>query len=140
MNTTLTKSQLDDLMKLRFAGNGPYFFDPSVIGTDGRAIAPTGSAPFSGQVFFTPPAGSLGSLQRRLFSGPWDTGFDFSLAKSTKIFERQSIVLRMDAANFFNHPAFRIADQTVTSSSFGSVTQTAFTSRRVIQFTARYNF
>ncbi|MGH8245163.1 MAG: hypothetical protein ACREUU_01880, partial [Gammaproteobacteria bacterium] len=50
--TTLTKAQLDDLFKFRQTGNGPYFGATSVIGPDGRAVAPDGSAPFPGQVFY----------------------------------------------------------------------------------------
>lgn len=139
VNSSLNKDQLESLMGLRFTGNGPVFFAPSVTGSDGRAVAPTGQAAFNGQVFFTPAAGTIGSLQRRAFSGPWDWVLDFGASKTTKITERQSIVLRMDSTNFFNHPSFVIGDQNVTSATFGQITSTEY-GRRVFQFTLQYKF
>jgi hypothetical protein len=50
-----------------------------------------------------PAAGTIGTLGRRIFDGPWDTSFDLSLLKRTRIIERHSIDLRMDVSNFFNH-------------------------------------
>ena len=138
VNTSLTGSQLQDVMKFRMSGNGPYMVAASAVGSDGRA-AVAGAAPFSGQVFTIPGAGTIGSLQQRLFTGPWDTNFDFGISKITNINERQQIVLRMDSTNFLNHPAFSIGDQTVTSTTFGKITGT-FNSRRAIQFTLTYRF
>jgi hypothetical protein len=57
-------------LKFRMTGIGPYFVAASAIGPDGRAVAPDGSAPFQGQVFFHPGPGTVGALQRRMFSGP----------------------------------------------------------------------
>jgi hypothetical protein len=45
----------------------------------------------------------------------------------------------MDVSNFFNHPAFQIGDQTVTSTTFGKITGT-FTGARVFQFSLHYRF
>jgi hypothetical protein len=120
-------------------GAGPYFVGSSALGPDGRAVAGDGLAPFSGQVFFQPAAGSLGGLQRNYFSGPkvWD--LDFHLAKITKITESQSIELRAEAANVFNHPTWSVGDQTVTSTTFGKITGTFF-GRRVIEFALYYRF
>jgi hypothetical protein len=61
------------------------------------------------------------------------------IEKNTKINERHSIQLRMDASNFLNHPSFTIGDQTVTSTTFGKITST-FANRRHIQFTLSYRF
>ena len=94
---------------------------------------------FNGQVFFMPAAGTIGTLGRRIFDGPWDTTFDLSLLKRTKITERNSIEMRMDVANFFNHPSFTIGDQTVTSTTFGKITST-FAGARVFQFALQYRF
>jgi hypothetical protein len=139
VDTTVTQSQLNNLFQLRFAGNGPYFFNSSAIGADGRAIQAAGSAPFTGQVFFTPAAGTVGSLGRRVMSGPWDWTLDFGALKTTKITERQSFVLRFDSTNFFNHPSWSIGDQLVTSTTFGQIT-TQQNGRRVFQITAQYRF
>ena len=76
---------------------------------------------------------------QRLVSGPWDTGFDFGASKETMITERQSITLRMDSTNILNHPAFTVADQIVTSTTFGQVGTSIF-GRRVFQFTLQYRF
>jgi len=127
----VTRDQLDQLTGLRFAGNGPYVFAASAISTDNRASTAT----------FTPPtAGTIGSLQRRSFSGPWFTNADFGMQKITRITERQSLILRMDSTNIFNHPAFsNPGDQFATSPSFGQITSQQ-NGRRVFQFTAQYKF
>jgi hypothetical protein len=138
VNTSMNLSQLQGVMQFQMTGNGPYMVIPSAVGADGRA-AVAGAAPFSGQVFTIPAAGTIGSLQQRIFTGPWDTNFDFGVSKTTKIKERHQIELRMDSTNFVNHPAFQIGDQTVTSTTFGKIT-TTFNARRQIQFTMTYRF
>lgn len=137
--SNLTKSQLDDLLKLRFTGTGPFFLAASAIGTDGRGVAADGASPFNGQIFFQPGPGELGSLQRRMFSGPWDFNMDFSVMKSTQITERQRVDLKFDFSNVFNHPTFIFGDQNLTSTNFGKVTGTFF-GRRLIQISAYYRF
>jgi len=102
--TSLTKAQLDDLFQFRMTADGPFFINASAIGQDGRAVAPDGAAPFTGQVFFNPDAGSIGGLQRRMFSGPWTFNLDAGLIKHTQLTERQSIEFRAEATNVFNHP------------------------------------
>ncbi|HEU0172738.1 MAG TPA: TonB-dependent receptor [Blastocatellia bacterium] len=139
VNTNLAGSQLSDLFQFRMTDTGPYYIAASAIGTDGRGVAADGSAPFNGQVFFQPAAGTVGSLQRRQFSAPWVFGMDFAVSKTTKITERHQLVFRMDASNIFNHPAWSFGDQTVTSSQFGQITNTFF-GRRVLQFSLYYRF
>jgi hypothetical protein len=139
VNTNLTLDQLRDVLSFQMTGNGPYMVQSSALGTDKRAVAPDGSAPFSGQAFSMPAAGTIGTLGRRIFDGPWDSTFDFGLVKETRITEQHSIQIRMDARNFFNHPAFVIGDQTVTSTTFGKITST-YTGPRVLQFALYYRF
>ena len=139
VNTGLNLGQLQTDMQFRMTGNGPYMVAASAVGADGRAAVAGALTPFSGQIFTIPAAGTIGSLQQRVFTGPWDTNFDFGLSKSTRIKERHEILLRMDSTNIFNHPAFSIGDQTVTSTTFGKITST-FNSRRAIQFTLQYRF
>ena len=138
VNAAMNLGQLNSLMSFRMTGNGPYMVAASAVGTDGRA-AVAGSAPFAGQVFTYPGAGTIGTLGQRIFTGPWDTNFDFGLSKATKITERHEILLRMDSTNFLNHPAFSIGDQTASSTTFGKITST-FNARRQIQFTLQYRF
>jgi len=138
VNTTDTLAQLQQIMQFRMTGAGPYQVAASALNANGQA-AVAGSAPFSGQVFTIPAAGTIGQLQKRIFTGPWDTTFDFGVFKTTKITERQSIVLRVDSTNFFNHPAFTIGDQTVTSAKFGNISSVYANARR-FQFTLTYQF
>jgi len=138
-NSSLTNAQLFDGFKVRITPNGPYYATASWIGGDGRAVAADGSTAFNGQVFFQPGAGTLGQLQRRMFSAPWVFNMDFALSKTTKITERQQVVFRMDAANIFNHPTWSFGDQTLTSTNFGRITGTFF-GRRVLQFSLHYRF
>jgi hypothetical protein len=139
VNTLLNKGQLDQIFQFRMTGTGPFFVPDSVKGSDGRAVAPDGAAPFAGEAFFQPAAGALGTLQRNYFSGPWVWNLDFKISKGTRITERQSIELRMETFNAFNHPTFSVADQTVTSTNFGKITGT-FYGRRVVQFALYYRF
>jgi hypothetical protein len=139
----LTMDQLRNVMSFRMTDNGPYMASAAALGSDGRAVAADGAAPFSGQAFFMPGPGQIGSLGRRIFDGPWDTTFDFALLKRTRITERNTLDLRMEASNLFNHPAFLIGDQTVTSTTFGKITS-LFTGSgqgyRVFQFAMQYRF
>ncbi len=135
----ISKSQLDDLLRLRITGAGPFFVAASAIGPDGRAVAPDGAPPFGGQVFFHPAPGQLGTLQRRMFSGPWAFNLDFGIQKNTKITERHSLEIRMESTNIFNHPTWFVGDQSVDSTTFGRITSTFF-GRRLIQFGAYYRF
>ena len=138
-NTTLNKSQLDDLFGVVMTGNGPFFVPQSIKGSDGRAVAADGAAPFTGQVFSQPGAGQIGALQRNYFSGPWVFDMDASLSKTTKIHERHTLEFRMDSTNIFNHPTWFIGNQTITSTNFGKITGTFF-GRRLVQFGLKYSF
>lgn len=138
-DTRLDKTQLDSLLRFRMTGDGPFFVPAEVIGEDGRAVAPDGSAPFQGQVFFNPGPGSIGSLQRRMFSGPWTFEFDAGLRKVTKLTERQFLEFRAETTNVFNHPTFIVGDQVLDSVNFGRITST-YSSPRIIQFGVYYRF
>ncbi|HKX31182.1 MAG TPA: hypothetical protein VJ302_26065, partial [Blastocatellia bacterium] len=129
-NSNLSGSQLNDLFQVRMTPSGPYFLDASAIATDGRA---------SDRIYYQPVAGTVGSLQRRQFSGPWVFGMDFAVSKNTKITERQSIEFRMDASNILNHPTWGFGDQTITSTNFGKINST-FYGRRLLQFGLFYRF
>jgi hypothetical protein len=137
-NTALNISQLRDTLSFHMTGNGPYMGSTAILNSNGQA-AVAGAAPFSGQVFTFPTAGTIGTLQKRILDGPWDTNFDFGISKDTKIAERHLITIRMDATNFLNHPAFIIGDQSIASSTFGKITST-FNARRQIQFGIFYKF
>jgi hypothetical protein len=87
-------------------GDNIYFISPSVINSDGRGTNQPGTAAFNGQVFFNPDAGTVGNLQRRYFSGPWNFAFDMSAIKTVRFGERHRVDLHFDFFNVFNHPTF----------------------------------
>lgn len=139
-STSLTKDQLDPLLQFYKDGNGVWFFPQANKNpADGRAVAPDGAAAFTGQVFFQPGAGTLGQLQRNMFSGPWVWNLDFHMAKVTNISERVTAELRMDAQNIFNHSTWSIGDMTLTSTTFGKVTSN-FYMQRALQFALYLRF
>jgi hypothetical protein len=137
--SNLNKGQLDEIIGFRQTGNGPYFIAASAIGPDTRGVAGDGLAPFQGQAFFNPGAGSIGALQRRMFSGPafWNT--DFSILKRVNFLEKQYVEVRADFFNLTNHPSFYIGDQAVNGTNFGRITSTASGSR-IVQFGLYYRF
>jgi hypothetical protein len=144
VDTTDTLSELNSLTGVFMTGNGPYYISPSAISANGTGAAPDGSAPFTGQVFFNPAAGTVGSLQRRILSGPWFNNYDMAIRKSIKITERQQIDLRADFYNFFNHPSFFVGDQNINAVNFGKITQQFYAADgvgpRVVQFGLYYRF
>ena len=149
-STSLNKDQLDEAVGFFMTGNGPYFVKPSFqggpIGSDGRGVASDGSAPFNGQVFYNPAAGTVGSLQRRYFNGPWDFMFDASVQKRIPITEGKYLELRAESFNAINHPAFYVGDETssntrfnINQATFGKVTST-INLPRVMQFGLYFKF
>ena len=138
-NTTLTKPQLDQLLEFRQTGSGPYFAASSIIGSDGRAVAPDGRPPFEGQVFFHPGPGTIGGLQKLMFSGPWISDLDLAVLKTARITEKHSIELRMEASDALNHAGWFVGDQSLDSPNFGRITDTGF-GPRVIQLSLHYRF
>jgi hypothetical protein len=141
-NTALTKGDLtSNVLQLRMTGNGPYFVPASAIGPDGRGVASAGQPAFTGQIFTNPTAGNVGTLQRRMFTGPPVFAMDAALYKDTKLTEKIAAELRMEALNVFNHPAFAVfsSDMNINSQQFGQVTSSASTPRR-LQFALRLRF
>jgi hypothetical protein len=144
VNSTDNLGQLQGITGTYVTGNGVYFVDPSHIGPSGQGASPDGTAPFAGQVFFNPLAGTTGTLQRRLLSAPWYKNYNMAILKDTKITERQSIQLRADFYNLLNHPNFFVGDQNVNSVNFGKVTSQFYfadgVGPRTIQFGLYYKF
>jgi hypothetical protein len=146
-NTAVTIDTLDQLKSLTgifITGKGPYFINPSVIGPTGTGAAADGSAPFAGQIFFNPAAGTVGSLQRRDLSGPWYKDYTMAVQKSFNITERQHVDFRADFYNIFNHPNFFVGDQNINSVNFGKITSQAGgpngVGPRLLQFGLYYRF
>jgi hypothetical protein len=144
VDTALDLGQLQAVSGQFMTGNGPYFINPKNIGPDTRGVAPDGAQPFAGQIFFNPQPGSLGSLQRRILSGPWYENYNVAVLKRTRITERQSIEFRADAYNVFNHPNFFAGDTNVNNLNFGKITSQYVTNDgsgpRLLQFGLFYRF
>jgi len=139
-DTALTWPQLNNIVTYQMTGNGPYMIAQSAINpNDGTGTNDTGEAPYTGQVFSNPGAGTIGALQRRMFSGPWSFDLDMSVQRKFRITDRQSVELRMEGVNVLNHPTFYVGDQNINSTTFG-VIGSMLNSPRVMQFAARYQF
>jgi hypothetical protein len=140
-NTLLTKNDLESQFGLRMTPNGPYFVPSSAIGADGRGTVTPGLPGFAGMLFTNPGAGTIGGLQRRMFSGPPVFVMDAAVFKQTKVNDRLGVELRMEALNVFNHNAFAVfsGNMSINSPQFGQVTSTALVPRR-LQFGVRLNF
>jgi hypothetical protein len=138
-DTSLQGAALFNLVHFQMTGNGPMMIPASAINVDGSGVTAPGSPAFQGEVFFNPPAGGLGTLQRRMFDGPWTFGMDASLMKAINITERHKVEMRMEAFNAFNHATFWAGDQNINTTTFGVVSYMFF-NPRVLQFGLTYAF
>ena len=140
VNTNLGGSQLDALFQVYTRGDGMWYFPQSDRNpTDGRAVAPDGSTPFTGQVFFEPGAGTIGQMQRDMFNGPWVWDMDAAVQKVVRITESKSVIFRATGLNVFNHLTWWIGDQSVQSTTFGKLTS-QFYGNRELQFDLQIRF
>lgn len=138
--TLLTGSQLNDVVKFRMTGDGPFMISSGAINPqDNSGAAADGQPPFQGQVFFHPTPGQLGTLQRRLFNGPNAFGLDVKINKHIPINDRHEVRLDAIFSNLFNHPAFYTGSHSIGSAQFGRVTGVII-GARVVQFGLRYEF
>jgi hypothetical protein len=106
------------------SANTVYWFAPT-----GAAANPGGqvcTTITTGCVFYTPSTG-FGTMPRNGATGPGFADLDTSLYKTTKITERVSFQLKIDAFDLFNHPSFGNPGLTAqTGSTFGVITATRF--------------
>ncbi len=138
--TVLNKGQLDDIVKFRMTGDGPFYIAASAINSrDNSGVAADGQDPFSGQAFFHPNPGELGTLQRRMFSGPPAFAFDLKIDKRIPITDRQAVRLEATFVNLLNHPAFFSGSHAIGSAQFGRIAS-VLVGARVTQFGLRYNW
>jgi Carboxypeptidase regulatory-like domain len=83
-----------------------------------------------------------GNTPRNCIIGPPQKNVDFTLDKTFKLGERQSLRFRTDFFNLFNHPSFQIPAATSVSALGGGsapITSTVGTPR-LIQFSMKYSF
>jgi len=150
-----TWSQMQPLTNGVFeTGSNIYFVSPTLIGPGGYGASQPGVAPFSGQVFYNPNPGTVGNLQRRMFSGPWQWSWDAAVTKEIKFTERHTLDLHFDFYNFMNHPTFNVPPATagddgfsaqgftgynINSTTFGQIQSMNYAPRE-IQIGAYYRF
>jgi hypothetical protein len=132
---------LTDVVKFRMTpDNGPMIIAASAINPDdGTGVNTDGEAPFKGQLFFNPAAGTIGGLQKRMFSGPWTFDIDAKIRKEIAITEGKRLELNMIAINALNHATFWSGDQNINSTTFGQVSST-FYAPRIVEFGLRLSF
>jgi len=132
--TGLATLRPDLLGPIKTTGNpAQWFANPVVCDPSGLTASAICT---SSSVFAIPNANvggksvttHFGNMRRGAVYGPGFTNTDFSLIKKTKITERFSHELRIEAFDIFNHPNFgqpgRLA--AVGSTSFGIITSTRF--------------
>lgn len=141
------KADLDAAVgRVFMTGSGPRFVNPSAIGADLRGTAGDGLPAFNGQLFYNPGAGALGTLQRRMFSGPWNFNLDTGFMKNFTIKEGHTVQFRAEAFNLFNNPSFWVGSETtattrfnINQTTFGRIVST-FNGSREFQFSLYYRF
>jgi hypothetical protein len=86
-------------------------------------------------------ATGYGNAPRNCVIGPPQKNVDFTLGKTFKLTERQSLRFRADFFNLFNHPSFAnpSATDVESPSSFTQITSVVGTPR-LIQFSLKYGF
>ncbi len=99
-------------------------------------LATPPTTPTADSVFV--PNQAFGNSGIGVIRGPALVNFDFNLAKDFALTERQSLQLRAEFFNFFNHPNFGVPGITV-GAGFGQIVST-LTEARIIQFALKYKF
>jgi hypothetical protein len=89
---------------------------------------------FDTSKFAVNPIGAYGNSGRNILRGPRFFNTDFGLLKVTQLTERVGMQFRAEFFNVFNNVNFRLPNSTVTSSSFGKITQVVADNQRIIQF------
>lgn len=140
-NSPLDNSGIRDRLGVGSDGGGPYFLSRSVVGSDGRAVAPDGQPAFTGQIFFNPGPGTLGNLPRFGFTGPFFFNWDLGVIKQFQITEEVGLQFRAELFNLPNHNSFFLGGSlfeqsgktNINSPQFGRLSESN-SSPRVVQF------
>jgi hypothetical protein len=124
-NATALEGRIHDLN-----GAVQFFDDPTVV------FDPTN--PTSGALRF-PRHGEIGN--RNTFRGPGFWNLDTAVMKNFKMpwSESQSLQIRWEMFNAFNHNSFGLPAVSIVGSTFGQITTSASTPREM-QFAIRYSF
>lgn len=102
--------------RVNLVGN-PFANVPVLTGT-------TAAQYLNPAAFAKPAAGSFGNIGRDAIYGPGFASVDFSVFKTTRITERISVEFRAEIFNLLNRANWANPNATLSSSSFGELTQT----------------
>jgi Carboxypeptidase regulatory-like domain/TonB dependent receptor len=139
--TSLSAEQIRALFGVRELPDGRIsFIDPSIIGSDGRLVAPDSlsGAPFNGQVFFNPAAGEVGSFEVNLFEGPSQFVTDLAVSKRIRFGSHYNVLVRADIFNLFDTVNWNFGDLDVNSTTAGIISGTG--GARLMQFSVKFEF
>lgn len=98
---------------------------------------------------FNPGINNKNNEYRNAFRAAGRNNFDMALTKDIRVREGQSLMLRLDVYNVFNHPQFGYPNQSVTSTTFGQISSQVdargfftdgFGGARFMQAALRYRF
>ena len=93
---------------------------------------------FNTTAFVKAPVGTFGNLGRQTILGPGAWNTDVAFSRSFPITERQTVDLRVESFNIFNHPNFGNPNTALNSPSFGQILTAS--SPRIMQFALKYRF
>jgi hypothetical protein len=148
----LTTTQLQGMMSIQKHGNGLVDYLPQSLITNSLAAFNLVSQPLDPNAPYIGPANTPGQFGNQVFLyGPWFQTWDVSLAKRTRIGERQTIEFRAQALNIFNHPNFFLVPNSSgnvavnnlfgqTRSAYNDINSTNDPGSRILEFQLRYSF
>jgi hypothetical protein len=135
-NVTFIQSTVCPVTTSTTPAAGCSFQNPAVL-----VPAPTPTNPNATTTVFT----GLGNMSRNKIFGPGFADVDLSAEKNTKLTERVTFKLRIDAFDILNHPNFGQPSGNTASSSFGQISSTRFAtsdggSSRQLQLSGKFLF
>jgi hypothetical protein len=136
-------------------GNGAFFINPSLGLFTIKGNTSTANICTPGQTtpcFAEPAPGQMGNLPFDGFSGPHFFDQDFSLTKDTRLYERLTFRIALEAFDVFNNANFAYSTTAGTgntstdSTTFGQLSSTFDTARgggvtsRIVQWSMKFIF
>ncbi len=91
-------------------------------------------------ILVNPLPGQFGTLAHNYLTGPGFFRLDLNVLKRIKIREGKELILRADAVNATNTPAFSAPNTFINSPTFGRINSVLPNSNRVIAISARFEF
>ena len=145
---------VQNLISIRETPCGVFFVAASALATPNNSGNGC-STVVNNSVLRNPIAGQVGSLQPRSFYNPWASEVNLGIQKTFPFTKRQSVRIRFEAVNLFNHASWYVPDDsnsdninapmisgpngTTFGNTFGHVLSTLYPSRKM-QFTILYRF